>query len=142
VSESRPWRDEQYLHEQYVENKKSTLKLADECGCTHRTIRIWLDKYGIETRPSTREKPPHFRTRKDGYEEVKCKVNGETKSILTHRLLAVAEYGVDSVEDVHVHHINKIPWDNRYENIQLISNSEHGKLHEPQRKRDENGNFA
>jgi len=45
-----------------------------------------------------------------------------------HRLLAVAWFGIDEVEDKVVHHVNGIPWDNREGNLQLLTSEEHGTL--------------
>jgi len=135
-------RDDGWLREQYEVNERSTLEIADELDCTQRTVRVWLDKHGIETRQSTREKPPHFRTTKTGYEEVKSKVFGDTKTIRVHRLQAVAEYGFGAVRGHQVHHENHIPWDNRKQNLTLVTPSEHGKIHSQNRERDEVGNYA
>jgi hypothetical protein len=46
-----------------------------------------------------------------------------------HRLLAIAEHGTDAVAGQHVHHKNGIPFDNRPENLELLSPSEHSKRH-------------
>jgi len=45
-----------------------------------------------------------------------------------HRLVAVAEYGVDEVKEKHIHHKNGVKWDNRPENLEPLSNSEHQRL--------------
>jgi len=42
-----------------------------------------------------------------------------------HRLVAVAKYGFDAVENQQVHHRNGVRFDNRPENLGLMSNSEH-----------------
>lgn len=46
-----------------------------------------------------------------------------------HRLVAVAEYGFEAVAGQQVHHANRIPWDNRPENLLVLSPSEHSRLH-------------
>jgi len=46
-----------------------------------------------------------------------------------HRLLAVALYGFEAVAGRQVHHANRIPWDNRPENLRLLTPSEHSRLH-------------
>jgi hypothetical protein len=50
-------------------------------------------------------------------------------SIPVHRLLAVAEWGVDAVKGKHVHHENGVKWDNRVGNLELLNPSEHAKMH-------------
>ena len=60
----------------------------------------------------------------NGYEVSSCSLNqGDTIQI--HRLVAIAEYGFEAVENSHVHHINSIPWDNRPSNLIPLSPSEH-----------------
>lgn len=45
-----------------------------------------------------------------------------------HRLLAVAWFGVDEVDNKVVHHVNGIPWDNREGNLELLTSEEHGRI--------------
>ena len=45
-----------------------------------------------------------------------------------HRLTAVAEYGIEAVADSVVHHKNGVRFDNRPENLELMSNAEHSRL--------------
>jgi len=56
-------------------------------------------------------------------------VNWEGASFPVHRLLAVAEFGTEAVKDQHVHHKNEIPWDNRPENLELLTPAEHASHH-------------
>lgn len=48
---------------------------------------------------------------------------------MVHRLMMVAEEGFDALEDKVVHHKNHIPWDNRTENLELMSRAEHSSHH-------------
>lgn len=50
-------------------------------------------------------------------------------TVRLHRLLAVAEWGFEAVQGRQVHHVNRIPWDNRPENLALLTPSEHSRLH-------------
>jgi uncharacterized protein YjcR len=42
--------DEDWLREQYAEKERSTVDIADECGCYPTTVAKWLRRHGIETR--------------------------------------------------------------------------------------------
>jgi DNA-binding CsgD family transcriptional regulator len=42
--------DISWLREQYVENEKTTIEIADICDCHAATVSKWLNKYNIETR--------------------------------------------------------------------------------------------
>jgi hypothetical protein len=52
---SGDWRDEELLRELY---KSHTLQeIADNFGCTIRTIHYWFEKFGIERRGSNEDPP-------------------------------------------------------------------------------------
>jgi len=59
--------------------------------------------------------------------------SGNHDRLYVHRLLAVAEFGFETVNGMHVHHRNSLPWDNRPENLELLTNSEHRSLHEAEK---------
>lgn len=63
-----------------------------------------------------------YRTNTEGY-EVWSTPGGGTYSV--HRLVAVAEYGIDEVANKQVHHINGVKWDNRPGNLEPISAEKH-----------------
>ena len=52
--------------------------------------------------------------------------NGYVKE---HRLVAAQEWGIDAVKDMHVHHKNGDRASNKIENLELLSKSEHSRLH-------------
>lgn len=122
-------RDEEVLRRMYVDERMSTRQIANDLGCAKSTVQYWLDKHDIDTRPSTHDKPPNFRTNQLGYEELRTRAGGERQHAYVHRLLAVARFGLDAVRGVDVHHKNDVPWDNRPENLALITRSEHVKQH-------------
>lgn len=53
----------------------------------------------------------------NGYSVISHHHKGEKYLTPTHRLVAVAEYGIKEVRGKHVHHKNKHPIDNRPENL-------------------------
>jgi len=56
-----PWKEADWLRDQYLSQQKSIYQIADEQDCDEKTIRNWLAKHGIETRdysdrhPASRE---------------------------------------------------------------------------------------
>lgn len=45
-----PYKDEEWLYEQYVEKRKTAAEVAEEVEVTGSTIRSWMEKNGIERR--------------------------------------------------------------------------------------------
>jgi len=43
----RSYRDPEYLHEQYVERRRSVTTIAEECGVATTPICHWLARHGI-----------------------------------------------------------------------------------------------
>lgn len=132
MSEERPWRDEQRLRRMYVDERMSMREISRKLDCSKRTVQVWLDKFNIETRISSREKPPSINM-DEGHERFQSACNGKLDKVYHHQLLAIAN-GADP-EDVfsngeyHIHHLNGIKWDNRPDNIMVIGSSEHQTHH-------------
>lgn len=57
------------------------------------------------------------------------KADPHTGLIKVHRLIMELQLGRFLVDDEVVHHINENPFDNRIENLQLMSHAEHTALH-------------
>ena len=122
--------DKSTLHELYVRRKLTLRETAEKVNCDPQTVKEWLDRYDIGTRKGpASHKPAPFRTHLKGYEQWRCHGNRSEHIVYVHRLLAVSEYGADAVDGMHVHHKNKIPWDNRPENIELMTPEEHSRHH-------------
>lgn len=43
----KPWRDEEVLYQQYVEEDRTSREIADELDVTAPTVRNWLHHHGI-----------------------------------------------------------------------------------------------
>lgn len=125
----KPWHDEDTLRELYKEKRLSKHDIADRFGVGVRTITIWMKKHNIESRGQYEEirKRPASHYWRNGYE---LSSSGfDDNDVYIHRLIAVAEHGVDKVKNMHVHHKNEIKWDNRPKNLQLMTPSEHMSHH-------------
>jgi hypothetical protein len=53
--------------------------------------------------------------------------------MLEHRLIMETHLGRNLTSEEHIHHINEDASDNRIENLQIVSKSEHGKIHNPKK---------
>lgn len=131
-----PWKDEETLRELYVGQGLSHRKIAEILDCHKNTVRRWMNRFGIESRDRVdaaargkRLKPAPYMTDVWGYESWKTEVAGKGRVVRIHRLLAVAEYGLDEVVGKDVHHLNGIKWDNRPENIVPLTRQEHFRRH-------------
>ncbi len=123
------YRDGATLRELYWVRGMSISAIADVFDVVEWTIQKWLKKNDIPTRKPPSEKPPCYRTRNDGYECWNVKAGDKNTTVRVHRLLAVAEHGFDALDGREVHHKNGVRWDNRSENIELLSPSEHSSRH-------------
>jgi len=134
----KSYKNKDYLKEQYWEFGKSIRQIADQNNVSEKTISRWFDNLGIESRASGGEsRTANFKTISEysstsGYEMWRTIHNYKDYRVLVHRLLAVAEYGLEETKNKVVHHKNGIRWDNRPENIELMTNSEHTKIHHEQ----------
>ena len=146
---SKPWKDADKLREKYVVEGLTTREIADEWECSNGTVSRWLNKHDIETRDnwsegvkaaanSNRVERVKMRTHERGYEYWSEKVTYEDgrkmEIVYVHRLLAIAEHGFDAVCGKVVHHKNRVPWDNRPENIEVMTRTEHQNEHRVDKK--------
>jgi predicted transcriptional regulator len=136
IPDEKPYGDGDLLETLYIDEQMSTLEIGAVLDCSSATVNKYLDENGIEKRSRSEAvsvasggaKDWYFYSNKVyGHETIKPNRN---EMVLHHRLLAVAKFGFDAVKDKHVHHENGIPWDNRPNNLQLVTNSEHRRIHE------------
>jgi len=128
----KPWKDKELINRLYHEEEMSGPEIADKLGCSVSPVYDRIEdtrSISEANRIWTWKLPPNMRTDKEGYERFQTKIHGEGVSFAHHRLIAVAEHGADALEGNIVHHKNNIPWDNRPENLQLMSQSDHVREH-------------
>lgn len=67
----------------------------------------------------------------EGYEYIRCRAGGRDDTVYIHRLLFVAEHGLDALgPNQHVHHVEcNIPWANWPGNLQAVLADEHREHH-------------
>jgi len=133
---STGYRNEQTLRRMYWGERMSLSEIADHFDVVISTIERWMKKNDVERRSDGRRYPfqTHASYRIDdmGYGQWRHKYKGKERSVRVHQLLAVAE-GEDPHEifggENHVHHKNGVRWDNRPENIELLTATGHTSEH-------------
>lgn len=127
----KPWRDKTTLKNLYIDEELSSREIADRLGCESTTIIEWLKRFDIETRSVGRRRNEQVKiSTKDGHEVMQIRgVDGNPYTLTVHRMLMIAEKGLESVKNSDVHHKNGIGWDNRMENLEIVNRSEHSKIH-------------
>jgi len=135
-SGSQQWRDEDVLEQLYVNEELSTSEIAEILGCSPPTVRNWMEKFGIERRGysesthlAQRSEVVPFYLEHGSYPGWVGSHKGRSEHLLSHRLLAVSEFGFDALYGKVVHHKNGCKIDNRPENLELITQAEHMDRH-------------
>lgn len=133
----------------YIDEEKSAYDIARIYDVTHTIIFRRLKEYGIPMRSHAEanrvshggEKSRNWnggkRTHSDGYIQIRMKDHPNADGcgyVYEHRYVMEQHLGRYLRSDEHVHHINENKKDNRIENLQILTNSEHAKLHAKKRK--------
>lgn len=136
IERPRPWDDRDTLRELYHGKMLNQREIGELFDVSADAIRRAMQRHGVEVRDAgQRQKldkwkgPAPFGTGDRGYERWKTTVEYDQLKVYVHRLLAVAEYGIDEIRGKEVHHKNRIKWDNRPDNIEVLDPSEHRRLH-------------
>lgn len=124
--------DAETLHRLYWDEGCSLSQIAELTPVTFGAIKHHMEKHGIDRRTSAEANRRHtaaIRVEEQGYVRWRSTEAGRERTCSVHRLLAVSEFGIDAVKEMEVHHSNGIPWDNRAENIELLTKEEHVSHH-------------
>lgn len=130
---------EDRLRELYAEQSRK--QIARDYGVTVKVITKALRRMGVDFRSTSEAvkkyyddhghhegnepKDPYLTHHSQGYEEIRH----WSQRVYVHRLAAIAWFGYDAVDGKHVHHKNNIPWDNREENLETLTASDHRSHH-------------
>ena len=137
------YKNKEWMEEQYITLRKSCVEIGKDLGRGKVTINRWLHKLGIPVRRRGLRKdmfkgqnnchwkggvkmkrnkwiliykPDHPSARKDGY-------------IAEHRFIMEQHLGRHLNKDEIVHHIDGDVLNNYIENLEIMTNGEHTKLH-------------
>lgn len=125
--------DEDWLREKYHGEGMTITEVSELLEVSRMPVFRALKRHGIDRRGKAehnRKTHPGFLLNQDGYLLAYSHAGSKTQDrVVVHRLIAVAEHGVEAVKDMDVHHKNGIPWDNRADNLELIAHDEHARHH-------------
>lgn len=103
-------------------------KIADRLGYSRTYISQNMAEIPTGPDPTKHRASAGYYVNEDRGKVYSC-YDGQSEFASEHRLLAVAEYGIEAVKGKVVHHENGHPLDNRAENIALMKKKEHDDLH-------------
>jgi len=129
--------DEEWLRDKYHGEMLSITEVSELLDISRMPVQRALDRHGIEAHGhgyKVANLHAGYRMAPTGYMVSYAHYydeNGDQKQdeVRIHRLMAVAEHGVDAVAGMEVHHKNGVTFDNRPENLELLSKADHAKHH-------------
>lgn len=146
----KEYNNRKWLIEQYIEQKKSSLEIAADCGVCKTTILRKLKSFNIPRRSISEARKgkcigeKNWRwnggifNRSDGYIMISKPEHHRADSkgyVFEHILIAEKKYNRPIDKKERIHHINMIKGDNREENLYVCKdNSEHQSLHQKTNK--------
>jgi transposase len=85
---SRRYRDPEFLHDQYVVQRKSANEIANLCGVSRSTVNMWLARHDIERKPRYQQRAWLYEEYVENHRSQASIANecGVTKSTICHWL--------------------------------------------------------
>jgi len=111
----------------YWDQGETQKEIAERVGSNQANVSRYMKEHSIEARDASHT-PATFFTDSNGYEYWYSNTDG--CRVPSHRLLALMEFTLDEIASNDIHHKNGVPWDNRVENLEPLSRSEHARLHQ------------
>lgn len=147
IDENAQYVDAEWLREIFCTEGLSTREIGKIAGVDPNTIRDWLHRHEIPVREPGRNALPFasYHQTSSGYMAWRSYIRetGSVEEVMVHRLLMAASHSAEEMEGKDVHHKNGIRWDNRPDNLELMTPEAHARLHgrRQDRERDEWGRF-
>lgn len=118
--------DRAWLYRQYWEEGKNQQEIADMIGRSNSSVSLAMQRMSIPTRHNHSWHPTYTTIRG------RPRIHVDGHRFHVHKAIALAKgHSIEEVfsEGTAVHHVNGLPWDNRPENIQVMDDGEHTRLH-------------
>lgn len=122
-------------HGTFTTYKKDKCR-CDECLIYYKTVLRKDKRVRVDVLPSEYNKSIDLKTNTHGYEyfiDYEHPLANSSGRVLYHRHLISLSLDMWVSDEYDVHHKNHIKNDNRIENLELVSSSEHTKLHNKER---------
>lgn len=150
------YRDKEWLRSRYWDDGLSQAEIAELCGCSKETIRRWMNRHDLDIRDSServrnswdgddqrRERigelfaqvhrtiHPFLFVDQEGYNVAGSgDGNGGSDLVRMNRLLATLLVDdLSELDGMDVHHRNGVPWDDRFDNLEVMDRGEHSRHH-------------
>lgn len=117
------------LRQKYCVENMTQKEIADELGVSKSTISREMDKYDIKAQYNGSIHPSFSQS--GGYLTVQARTSNGRKSMYVHRLIAFAHFdgSLDDFSNMQIHHRNKYKFDNRPDNLEVLSGRRHQATH-------------